>query len=367
MEFKTDYSADTLILVINPRYTYTKIGVYNNKNLVFLKTIKHKEDDLRKFKEIEDQTEFRKNKILTELKENDIHLDHIRMVITRGGLIKPVKSGIYFITEEIRKDLLKSIQGKDIVNLGGLISHSIANDFKNANAFIADPVVVDEYEDVARITGIPEIERRSIFHALNQKFVARQYAKSVDKKYEDLDLIVAHLGTGITVGAHKKGRVIDANMGYDGDGPFSPIRAGSLPSGDLIRLCFSGKYSEEELLTKVSKEGGLYAHLGTHSAEKVDKRVQEGDQEAAKIFEAMAYQVAKTIGSMYAVLSGEVETIIITGPMANSNWLVRKIVERVEKMAPVTIYPGSDTIQILAMKGLRILYGEKDVENTKPL
>lgn len=362
MEFKTDYSADTLILVINPRYPFTKIGVYNNKNLVFLKKLKHTEEELNKFPEIEDQTEFRKNLILKELKENDIDFDKIKMVITRGGLIKPVKSGIYVITEEIKKDLLKSVQGKDIVNLGGLIAYSIVDDLKNANAFVADPVVVDEYEDIARITGLPEIKRRSIFHALNQKWVGRRYAKSVDKVYEDLNLIVAHLGTGITVGAHQKGRVIDANMGYDGDGPFSPIRAGGLPTGDLIRLCFSGKYTEEELLRKVSKEGGLFAHLGTFSGEEVDKRIQEGDQEAAKIFEAMAYQVAKTIGSMYAVLSGEIDAIIITGPIANSSWFVRKIVERVEKIAPIQVYPGSDTIKILAMKGLRILYGEQDVE-----
>jgi len=209
---------------------------------------------------------------------------------------------------------------------------------------------------------LPEIERRSIFHALNQKWVARRYAKSLNKVYEELNLIVAHLGTGITVGAHKQGRVIDANMGYDGDGPFSPIRAGSLPTGDLIRLCFSGKYSQEELLRKVSKEGGLFAHLGTFSAEEVDKRVQEGDKNAEKVFEAMAYQVTKTIGSMYTVLSGEVDAIIITGPIANSSWFVRKIVEKIEKIAPVQVYPGADTIKILAMKGLRVLYGEQDVE-----
>ncbi|MFC2104257.1 butyrate kinase [Bacteroidota bacterium] len=362
MKYKIDYSADSLIIVINPRTPFTKVGVYNNKNLVFLKKIKHLDDELKSFSKIEDQTEFRKEIIIKELKENDIDFDKIRMVITRGGLIKPVKSGIYQINEEIKKDLLNSVQGKDIVNIGGLIADSIVSSFPNASAFIADPVVVDEYDDIARITGLPEIKRRSIFHALNQKFVARRYAKSINKDYEDLNLIVAHLGTGITVGAHKKGRVIDSNMGYDGDGPFSPIRAGSLPTGDLIRLCFSGKYTEEELLRKVSTEGGLYAYFGTFSGVDIDQRVKDGDQEAEKIFEAMAYQVSKTIGSMYAVLAGEVDSIIITGPIANSSWFVRKIVERIESIAPVMVYPGSDTIKTLAMKGLRVLYGEQDTE-----
>ncbi|PLX10785.1 MAG: butyrate kinase, partial [Marinilabiliales bacterium] len=319
-------------------------------------------DYLKKFKKIEDQTEFRKEVIIKELKENDIDFTHIKMVIARGGLIKPVKSGIYQINDEIKKDLLKAVQGHDVVNLGGLIADSIIKNLPNANAFIADPVVVDEYDDIARYTGLPEIKRRSIFHALNQKWVARRYAKSINRDYEDLNLIVAHLGTGITVGAHKKGRVIDSNMGYDGDGPFSPIRAGSIPTGDLIRLCFSGKYSEEELLRKVSKEGGLFAYFGTFSAIDIDQRIKDGDKEAEKVFEAMAYQVSKTIGSMYAVLAGEVDSIIITGPVANSSWFVRKIIERVEKIAQVTVYPGSDTIEILAMKGLRILYGEQDVE-----
>ena len=176
-----------------------------------------------------------------------------------------------------------------------------------------------------------------------------------------MNLIVAHLGSGITIGAHQKGRVIDSNMGYDGDGPFSPNRAGSLPTGDLIRLCFSGKYTKEELLRKVSNEGGLYAHLGTFSGLEVDKRVADGDKEAEFIFEAMAYQVSKTIGSMYAVLAGKVDAIIITGSVANSAWLVRKIVERVENIAPVTVYPGSDDIQTLALKGLAALYGDEEV------
>ena len=361
MNFKIDYSADSLIVVINPRTLFTKVGVYNNKNLVFLKKIRHLEEDLKQFSKIEDQTEFRKSTILKELKENDIDLDKIRVVISRGGLIKPVKSGVYYVNDKVKKDLANSIQGTDIVNLGGLVSGSLVSDFPNAKALIADPVVVDEYDEIAKVTGLPEIKRRSIFHALNQKYIARRYAKSINKEYNDLNLIVAHLGSGITIGAHQKGHVIDSNMGYDGDGPFSPNRAGSLPSGDLIRLCFSGKYSEKELLKKVSIEGGLYAHLGTFSGLEIDKRITEGDKEAAFIFEAMAYQVSKTIGAMYTVLAGNVDAIIITGSIANSSWFVRKIIERIEKIAPVTVYPGSDDIKTLALKGLEALYGDEEV------
>lgn len=363
MKYKAEYSDKNLILVINPRFPFTKIGVYNNKNLVFLKKINHPEEDLQKFSKFEDQTEYRKESILKELKGNDIDFENIRVVISRGGLIKPVKSGVYLVDDKVKGDLQNSVQGTDVVNLGGLISESLVKHFPNAHAFIADPVTVDEYDDIAKVTGLPEIKRRSIFHALNQKYVARKYAKSINQEYNDLNLIVAHLGTGITIGAHKKGMVVDSSMGYDGDGPFSPIRAGSIPTGDLIRLCFSGKYTKEELLKKVSVEGGLFAYFGTFSGLEIDQKVTEGDKEASFIFEAMAYQISKTIGSMYTVLAASVDAIIITGPIANSSWLVRKILERVEKIAPVIVYPGSDDIKTLAHKGLEVLYGEEDVLN----
>lgn len=361
MNFKVDYSLSSLIVAINPRYPFTKIGVYNNNKLIFLKKINHIEDNLRIFKDCGELTIARKNSILKELVDNNIPLVDIKVVIARGGLTKPVKSGVYFVNENVVRDLGECKMGKDIVNLGGLIADALVKELPNAKAFIADSVVVDEYDDIARVTGLPELKRRSIFHALNQKAIARKYAKTIGKKYEDLNLIIAHLGTGITVGAHRKGLVIDSNMGYDGDGPFSPIRAGSLPAGDLIKLCFSGKYTEDELLTKVSIEGGIYAHLGTHSAEEVDKRVQDGDQKAAFIFEAMAYQVSKTIGSMYPVLNGEVDAILLTGGIAHSQWFVRKIIERVNKLAQVVVYPGADDIETLAMRGLSVINGDEEV------
>jgi len=361
MNYKVNYSQSNLILAINPRYPFTKIGVYNNNKLIFLKKINHIEENLRIFKDCSELTIARKDSILKELVDNNIPLHDIKVVIARGGLTKPVKSGVYYVNEAVVSDLGECKMGKDIVNLGGLIAHSLSEELLNAHAFIADSVVVDEYDDLARVTGLPELPRKSIFHALNQKAMARKYAKSIGKKYEDLNLIVAHIGTGITVGAHKKGLVVDSNMGFDGDGPFSPIRAGSLPAGDLIKLSFSGKYTEEELLTKVSIEGGIFAHLGTFSAEEVDKRVQEGDQKAAFVFEAMAYQVSKTIGSMYPVLNGEVDAILITGGIAHSKWFVRKITERVNKLAQIIVYPGADDIETLALRGLSVINGDEDV------
>ena len=361
MNYKVSYSQSNLILAINPRYPFTKIGVYNNNKLIFLKNVNHSENNLKIFKDCRKLAVIRKDDVLKELVDNNIPLNDIRVVITRGGLTKPVKSGVYFINDKVVKDLGDCKMGKDIINIGGLIASALSKELHNAHAFIADSVVVDEFDDIARVTGLPELQRRSIFHALNQKAAARKYALSIGKKYEDLNLIVAYLGTGITVSAHKKSLVVDSNTGFDGDGPFSPIRTGSLPTGDLINLCFSGKYTQDELLTKVSIEGGLYAHLGTFSGEEVDSRVQNGDQKAAFIFEAMAYQVSKAIGSMYPALNGEVDAIIITGGIAHSQWFVRKITERVNKLAQVIVYPGADDIETLAMKGLAVINGDEDV------
>lgn len=361
MNYKVSYSQSNLILAINPRYPFTKIGVYNNNKPILLKNVNHSEDSLRIFKDCKELATARKNAILKELVDNNISLNDIRAIITRGGLTKPVKSGVYFINENIVKDLSECKLGRDIINMGGIIASTLSKELPNAHAFIADSVVVDEFDDLARVTGLPELQRRSIFHALNQKAAARKYAISIGKKYEDLNLIVAYLGTGITVSAHRKGLVVDSNTGFDGDGPFSPIRAGSLPTGDLINLCFSGKYTKDELLTKVSIEGGLYAHLGTFSGEEVDSRVQNGDTKAAFIFEAMAYQVSKTIGSMYPALNGEVDAIIITGGIAHSQWFVRKITERVNKLAQIIIYPGADDIETLAMRGLSVINGDEEV------
>jgi butyrate kinase len=255
-------------------------------------------------------------------------------------------------------DLTNPPMGEHASNLGGLIAKDIADSLPGAKAYITDPVVVDELEDVARISGHPEFQRKSIFHALNQKAVARQHAQQTLRKYEDLNLIVAHLGGGITVGAHKRGRVIDVNQGLDGEGPFSPERSGTLPVGDLAKACFSGKYSEKEIKKMITGKGGLVAYLDTNNAYEVEQRMKAGDVYAKLIYSAMAYQVSKSIGSMAAVLKGDIDGILITGGIAHDKWFTKQIIEHVELLAPVFIYPGEDEMRALALNALRVLKGE---------
>lgn len=347
------------VIAINPGSTSTKIAVYENETPVLIKNITHTPEELAPFDKITDQFEFRRNIIYNILKEAEIRMDLVRAVVGRGGLIKPIESGVYLVNEAMKRDLINSPLGAEHAsNLGGLIADDLVKTIPNAKAYIANPVVVDEFDEIARYSGHPLLPRTSIFHALNQKAVARQHARSMMRKYEEMNLIVVHLGGGITVGAHKKGRVVDVNQGLDGDGPFSPERTGSLPVGPLIRLCFSGKYTEAEILKMNKGEGGLVAYLGTNSAYEVEQRAMQGDEDAKKVFAAMAYQVAKEIGSMYAVLSGEVDGILITGGVAHSKWFVNEISQRVHKMGPVHIYPGEDEMRALAFNGLRVIRGE---------
>jgi butyrate kinase len=348
------------ILAINPGSTSTKIAVYEGETPLFLKNIKHSSESLQPFERITDQFQFRKDLILEQLAEAGIELETIRVVMGRGGLLKPIESGIYAVNEAMVRDLRNSPLGEHASNLGGLIADDIARSLVNARAFIADPVVVDELEDIARYAGHPLFKRVSIFHALNQKAVAREHAKSIMKRYEDLNLIVIHLGGGITIGAHRKGRVIDVNQGLDGEGPFSPERSGTLPVGDLVRLCFSGKHTQKEIMAMIKGQGGLAAYLGTNSAWEVEQKAQAGDGDAASTMEAMAYQVAKETGAMAAVLRGEIDGILVTGGVANSKWFVDMVIERVAFLAPVHVYPGEDEMRALALSGLRIIKGEAE-------
>jgi len=349
---------NVFILTINPGSTSTKIAVFKSAKPIFTKNITHSSDDLNAFKRVVDQYQFRKDIILEELRQTDIDLDQIKAVVGRGGLLKPIPSGVYVINDALRKDLLECTYGEHASNLGGLIAGDLAASLPDAKAFIVDPVVVDELEDLARISGHPLFKRVSIFHALNQKAVARAHAKSILKNYEDLNLIVVHLGGGITVGAHKKGKVIDVNQGLDGDGPFSPERSGTLPMGDFARMCFSQKYSREQMLKMIKGCGGMVAYLGTNNAYEVEQRMMNGDAEAKLIYEAMAYQVSKEIGAMSTVLKCDVDAILITGGIAHSKWFVHQIIERVYKIAPVHTYPGEDEMQALAMGGLMVLDGQ---------
>jgi butyrate kinase len=277
-------------------------------------------------------------------------------------MLKPISSGVYLVNEAMKLDLHEHPIKEHASNLGGLIADDIARALPNAKAYIADPVVVDELDEIARVAGHPLFKRISIFHALNQKAIARQHAKSIMKRYEDLNLIVVHMGGGITTGAHYKGRVIDVNQGLDGEGPFSPERSGTLPTGDLVRFCFSGQYTEKEVTKMVVGNGGIVAHLGTNSAYEAEQNAQNGDAKAKFILEAMAYQVAKSIGSMVPVLKGEVDAILLTGGVAHSKWITNLIIERVYKFAPVYIYPGEDEMRALAFNGLMVLKGEVEVK-----
>jgi len=358
MDVKSINLANILLLAINPREIYTQLGVYRLGKAIFLKRIAHKEEDLEKFEKLSDQINYRADLIMAALVDNEIMFDEVRLVMGRGGLIHPVAPGIYEVNEKMKKDLIESKRGEDVINLGGLIADEIAGRLPDAKAYIANPVVVDEFSDLARVSGHPLIEKKSIYHALNQKYVARKHAQTVGKKYDEMKLIVANLGRAITVGMHYHGKVIDATQGFDGDGPFSPIASGSLPVGDLIRLCYSGKYTESEMMKLVRGEGGLFAYIGTASGYEADKRIQNGDEKARFYFEAMAYQVAKSIGAMCMTLTEKVDAILITGAMANSKTLVDMIVERISKIGDIHIYPGDDDLDALAWNGTMMLKGE---------
>jgi butyrate kinase len=349
---------DYRMLIINPGSTSTKIAVYDGDTMVFEETLRHDVDVLSKFGGVIQQMDFRKDIILDALGRNAVDKKTISAVVGRGGLLKPIEGGTYEVNDEMLKDLRNSERGWHASNLGGLIANEIAKEI-GGRAFIVDPVVVDELQDVARISGLKGVERVSIFHALNQKAVARRYALSLGKKYEDLNLIVVHLGGGISVGAHKKGRVIDVPNALNGEGPFSPERAGGLPIWDLVELCFSGKYTKEELKKMIVGNGGIVSYLGTNDAREVVKRIESGDEYAKLVYHAMAYQVAKEIGAASAVLKGDVDQIIITGGIAYDKLFVGWLEEMAGFISGITVYPGEDELKALAEGGQRVLSGEE--------
>ncbi len=352
-----------LILAINPGSTSTKFALFEEDNLVFEKTLRHTSQELSGFKKVTDQFHFRKDLIMKELSGQKINLSGLAAVVGRGGLIKPIESGIYRVNKKMIDDLRIGVMGQHASNLGGLIADDIASSLPGAKAYIVDPVVVDELEPVARISGHPAIERISIFHALNQKAVARTYAESVSRKYEDLNLILVHMGGGISVGAHRQGRIIDVNNALDGDGPFSPERSGGLPSGQLVDLCFSGKYSHQELKTMITGKGGIVAYLGTNNFIEANRMADNGDEKAFLIIEAIAYQISKEIGAAGAVLEGKVDAIILTGGLAYQESHVESISRRVSFIAKVVVFPGEDEIKALAYNGLLALDGKIEIKD----
>ena len=350
-----------LILAINPGSTSTKIGVYRGTEQVFERNIRHAMEETDRFKRIADQFDFRKTAILRELEQSGVELKKIRIIMGRGGLVKHVKSGVYEINDAMVKDLTLGVHGEHACNLGGLIARDLAASLPNAKAYTVDPVVVDELEEVARISGHPLFERLSIFHALNQKAIARLHAEKIGKAYEELDLLVAHLGGGISVGVHRKGRVIDVNQALDGEGPFTPERSGTLPVGALAELCFSGKYSLAEVKKMITGKGGYMAYLGTNKAEDVEELAKKGDAKAKLLRDALIYQIAKEIGAMATVLAGRIDGILLTGGLAYSDSLMKDLAKRINFLGPLYIYPGEDEIRALAYNGLRVLQEKADI------
>ena len=380
---------DYKILTINPGSTSTKIAVFENEELLYEKTLRHSSEEIGKYEKVADQFEFRKGVIEESLKEADLKVEDLDAIVGRGGLLKPIQGGTYKVSDVMVKDLKVGILGEHASNLGGIIAKEMADEV-SIPSFIVDPVVVDEMEDVARISGVPEIPRISIFHALNQKAIGRRAAKDMNKNYEDCNLLIVHMGGGVTVGAHKKGKVIDNTNGLDGEGPFSPERSGGvtvgahkkgkvidntngldgegpfspersggLPVGGLMKLCYGDQLSKAEIGKRIKGNGGVVAYLGTNDIRDVEDMISKGDEKAALIYDAMVYQICKEIGAYATVLKGEVDAIILTGGIAYSQTIREKIEDRVKFIAPVKAYPGEDEMIALAQGGLRVLNGEE--------
>jgi butyrate kinase len=348
-------------LIINPGSTSTKIGVYEDEKLLFEETLRHTAEEIAQYDLIVDQKDFRKEIILRLFEEKNFDIKSLDVVVGRGGMLKPIQGGTYEVTDDLLQDLLIGRQGQHASNLGGIIARDIAISI-GVPAYIVDPVVVDELMPIARYSGVPELPRISVFHALNQKAVAKRYAKEVGKSYKSLNLIVVHLGGGVSVGAHIGGKVVDVFNALDGDGAFSPERAGAVPVGALVSMCFSGKYTEKEVYRKLVGGGGFTAYLGTNDMRSVEKKAEE-DPKAKEVRDAFILQLSKDIGSMATVLCGKVDQIIITGGIAYNVTVTDDIQKHVGWIAPITIYPGEDELLALAQGALRVIKGEEEVMN----
>ena len=367
------------ILVVNPGSTSTKMAVYDDEKPILLRNITHTAEELAPFDAITEQQDFRRQLVLDELQRSDIPLE-FDAVIGRGGLVKPIAGGVYEINNQMIEDTLHGcVMHNHACNLGCLIAYEIAETINSqkltvlatphsqrenspeqkCRAFIADPGVVDELTPLARISGSPLMPRICIWHALNQRAIARRYARGIGREYEDLNLIICHLGGGISVAAHEHGRAIDANNALDGEGPFSPERAGSLPAADLIRLCFSGKYTEKQLLKSIAGKAGLTAHLGTNNMREILERIKQGDERAQLLVDAMLYHTAKQIAAEAAVLCGNIDAILLTGGMAHSDYIVSELRRRIAFLAPVYCFPGENEMEALALNALAVLQGKR--------
>lgn len=347
------------ILSVNPGSTSTKIGVYEDETQLFEETIRHTVDELKKFQHISDQYDFRKNIVLTTLQSKGLKINELNASVGRGGFLRSMQSGVYEVDQKMLDDLKSAAYGEHASNLGALIAYEIARTIPGCRAFIADPIVIDEMQDVARISGLPQMPRRSVFHALNQKAVARKYAKQIGKPYESLNLVVAHLGGGISVSAHRLGKVVDTNQALGGYGPLSPERAGTVDACELVSFCFNSGYSQSEIKKLLLGQGGLVAHLGNNNVSQLVEQAESGDEKVALLLNAMSYTIAKEIGSMLVVLEGKADAVLITGGIAHNPFIVDYIRNMISSFSPVIIFPGEDELEALAMSGLKVLRGEK--------
>jgi butyrate kinase len=347
------------ILVINPGSTSTKVGLFENEQALHGENIEHAHTEIAHFPRIPDQFEFRRDAVMSFLQRHGVTVQSLDVVVGRGGILRPLTSGTYTVGERMLRELRNPVKERDhVTNLGALIAHEVAQ-AANIPAYIVDPVCVDEFDPIARVSGLPEIERRSLAHVLSLKSAARRVARELGRPYAELKLVVVHMGGGISVSAHLQGRMVDVNQALDGTGPFSPERVGGLPVGDVLRLACSGKHSYEELFRRFTRQGGLLAHLGTNDAREVEQRIVRGDEHARLVYEAMAYQIAKEIGLMSTVLKGPPDGIVLTGGLAHSPMLVSWIRERVEWIAPLFVYPGEHEMLAMAEGALRVLRGEE--------
>lgn len=348
------------VLAVNPGATSTKFAVFEDERLIIKKVVEHQGAALQGFARVVDQCQYRSDLITAGMAEAGIELSSLTAVVGRGGLLKPIDGGTYAVNETMLADLNKAERGEHASNLGAMIAYNIAQSL-GIPAFIVDPVSVDELEPVARISGFPDLERVSMSHALNMKAVSRRVAGELGKWYQELNLIVAHLGTGVSLSVHRQGRMIDTVDGKE-EGPFSPDRCGGLPASQLVKLCYSGKYNYDELKRKLFGAGGFYAYLGTRDVRDVEKLADQGDEKAKLLLQAFVYQVAKEIGALSTVLKGKLDRIILTGGMAYSQRIVADITERVGFLSPVTVIPGEEELESLAAGAMRVLNGEETAQ-----
>jgi len=351
------------ILTINPGSTSTKIAIFENEEEIFTETIRHSVEELKEFANSIEQKDFRMNKILETLKEKGYEPKDFSAIGARGGILPPLESGVYKIDDEMVDYLSNKTPVDHASNLAAVLAYELTKKY-GIPSFIADPVSVDEMDNVARYSGIPELPRLSLVHALNIKMVSRKIAEKHGKKYEDLNMVVAHLGGGISVTAHRKGRIVDVN-GANDEGPFSPERTGEVPCGDLVRLAFSGKYSYDELKKKLVKNGGVVAYLGTNNVKEAVEMMEKGDKKAKLVIDAMIYQISKEIIGMMTVLKGKVDFTVITGGMAYNSYITSKIKEYVGKYAEFEVYPGENEMQALAIAAYKAIEGKVEIKKVK--